>query len=283
VTANPFQSKRELKSPISTSSSDPLRCKKYWTSKGYPTQKTKLWGKEEETSMALKRKPPASNVRRVAPIGTNLRYAVTSKDGETVQCESFQERKLTLLFDRDSTVLEYRSQPERFAFTDTFGNSRTYVPDFMVWKTTGEIEIHEVTLTERKDRVRLQEREKAARSICEARGWRYVVHTEATLPQVTEEANLLALYRYRPSIYANATVTTAIRQRLNRDERKGVHLLIAELADALSLPRPVVISAICHLLWHRVLDTDLISRLLFVNAALAPDVQVWLNEKESNT
>ncbi len=99
--------------------------------------------------MALKRKPPAGNIRRVAPIGNNLRYAITSKANETVQCESFQERKLTLLFDRDPTVQEYRSQPERFAFTDSQGNSHTYVPDFIVWKTTGEIEIHEVTLTSR--------------------------------------------------------------------------------------------------------------------------------------
>jgi hypothetical protein len=233
--------------------------------------------------MTLKRKPPTGNVRRVAPIGNNLRYALMSKADETVQCESFQERKLTLLFDRDSTVQEYRSQPERFAWTDAYGHARTYVPDFIVWKTTGEVEIHEVTLTERLERVSLQEREKAARKICEARGWRYVVHTEATLPQATEEANLLALYRYRPSIYANASVTTAIRQRLNGDERKGVHLLIVEIANVLSLPQPVVISALCHLIWHQVIDTDLTSRLLFVNAALAPDIQVWWSEKESNT
>ena len=232
--------------------------------------------------MALKRKPPTGNVRRVGPIGNNLRYAITSKADETVQCESFQERKLTLLFDRDSTIQEYRSQPERFAWTDADGHSRTYVPDFIVWRTTGEIEIHEVTLTERKARVSLQEREKAARKICEARGWCYIVHTEATLPQATEEANLLALHRYRPNIYANAAVTTAIGQRLNRDERKNVHLLITELADVLSLPRPVVISALCHLIWHRVIDTDLTSHLLFVNAVLAPDVQVWLNKKEGN-
>ncbi len=230
--------------------------------------------------MALKRKPPAGNVRRVAPIDNNLRYAITSKADETVQCESFQERKLTLLFDRDSSVQEYRSQPERFAWTSSQGIAHTYVPDFMVWKTTGEIEIHEVTLTERQDRFSIQEREKAAREICQQRGWRYVVHTAATLPQATEEANLLALYRYRPSIYANAAIAAAIRQRLNADERKAARILIAELAHALSLPAPTVISTLCHLLWHRVMDTDLTSRLLFVNAALAPYVQVWLNEKE---
>lgn len=232
--------------------------------------------------MTLKRKPPAGNIRRVTPIGTNLRYAITSKEGKAVQCESFQERKLALLFDRDPTVQEYRSQPERFAFTDSEGNSRTYVPDFIVWKTSGKIEIHEVTLTERLERVSLQEREKGARKICQERGWRYVVHTEATLPQATEEANLLALYRYRPSIYANAAVPVAIRQMLNGDERKSVHILIGELAHALSLPNPSVISTICHLIWHRVINTDLTSRLLFVNAALAPYVQVWLNEEESN-
>jgi len=86
----------------------------------------------------------------VAPIAGNLRYAITSKADETVQCESFQERKLTLLFDRDPTIREYRSQPERFSFTDTQGKTRTYVPDFLVWKITGEVEVHEVTLSARR-------------------------------------------------------------------------------------------------------------------------------------
>ena len=112
------------------------------------------------------------------------------------------------------------------------------------------------------------------------RGWRYIVHTEATLPGATEEANLLALYRYRPSIYANAAVAAAICQWLGGGEEKAAGILIAELAHTLSLPTPTVISAFCHLLWHQVLDTDLTSRLLFVNAALAPYVQVRLNEKE---
>lgn len=214
------------------------------------------------------------------PISNNLRYAITNKADETVQCESFQERKLTLLFDCDPTVQVYSSQPERFAFTDSQGYTRTCVPDFMVWRTTGEIEIHEVTLTERKARSNIQEREQAARSICQQRGWHYVVHTEATLPSATEEANLLALYRYRPTIYAHAAVTAAVRQRLRGEGEQIAHILIAELARTPALPRPVVVSAICHLMWHQVLDTDLTSRLLFVNAALAPYIRVRLNEKE---
>ncbi len=226
--------------------------------------------------MALKRKPPAGNVRRVAPIGKNLRYAITSKADETVQCESFQERKLTLLLDRDPTVQEYRSQPERFAFTDTQGTSHTYVPDFIVWKTTGEVEIHEVTLTSRREKWSIAEREKAAREICRKRGWSYVVHTEETLPQATEEANLLALYRYRPTSYANPAVTAAVRARLGQEERKGLRVLIEDIAQALSLPRPVVISAVCHLLWQQIIEADLRNTLLFVNAALSTHIRVWL-------
>ncbi len=232
--------------------------------------------------MALKRKPPSGNVRRVAPIGTNLRYTITSKANETVQCESFQERKLTLLFERDPTILEYRSQPERFAFTDDQGASHTYVPDFMVWRKTGEIEVHEVTLTERRDRFSQASREKAARAICQQRGWRYVVHTEKTLPQATEEANLLALYRYRPTIYHHPAVTAAVGERLGSGEPKELHLLITEIAQHLSLPRPTVVSAVCHLLWHQVIAVDLQLTLLFVDAALAVHIPVHLRKEEDS-
>ena len=230
--------------------------------------------------MTLKRKPPAGNVRRVAPIDNNLRYAVTSKADETVQCESFQERKLTLLFDRDLTVQEYRSQPEQIAFTDSQGKPHTYTPDFIVWKTNGEVEIHEVTLTSRQDRVSIQEREKAARDFCQQRGWRYIVHTEKTLPQATEEANLLALYRYRPTIYHNSAVTAAVRARLGGNELAELRPLVTDIARALSLPQPTVVSAICHLLWHQVIEADLRRTLLFVNAALAANIQVCLKKEE---
>lgn len=229
--------------------------------------------------MALKRKPPANNVRRVAPIDKNLRYAITNKAGETVQCESFQERKLTLLFDRDPTVQEYRSQPERFVFTDALGASHTYVPDFIVWKTTREVEMHEVTLTSRQEKLSSVQREKAAREICKLRGWRYVVHTEATLPQPTEEANLLALHRYRPIGYAHPAVTAAVHAQLGQGQRKELRVLISDLAQALSLPQPVVVSAVCHLLWHQMIDTDLRTTLLFVNAAPAAHIQVWLRRE----
>src|SRR6266446_9649560 len=227
--------------------------------------------------MALKRKPPAGNVRRVAPIDNNLRYAITSKADETVQCESFQERKLTLLFDRDSTVQEYRSQPERFAWTSSQGTSHTYVPDFMVWKTTGEIEIHEVTLTSRQDRLSIQEREKAARSICQQRGWHYIVHREATLPQATEEANLLALARYRPTAYANRDVARFVQERLaNAFSPILFRTLVTEMTHTFHLQQAPVVSALCHRLRHGTRETDLCRHLIFQDATPRATLLVWL-------
>ena len=111
----------------------------------------------------LKRKPPDGNVRRVAPIGTNSRSTIRNKNGRTIQCESFSgERKRTVRFDRDPTVKDYKSQPERIPSVDSEGKKHTYVPDFMVWKVDGSIEIHEVTRSERRLLPNAQRREKAA-------------------------------------------------------------------------------------------------------------------------
>jgi hypothetical protein len=65
----------------------------------------------------MKRKPPVGNSRRVQYIDGNSRYVITNKAGKTVQCESFQERKLALLLERDHTVVDYTSQPDPFHYT----------------------------------------------------------------------------------------------------------------------------------------------------------------------
>lgn len=225
--------------------------------------------------MALRRKPPRDNVRRVAPIDGNLRYTITSKTDQTVQCESFQERKLTLCFDRDPSIQTYMSQLEQLTYYDQQGKKHTSTPDFMVWRVTGEIELHEVTVTERATELRLQERTQAAQALCQERGWRYVVHTEATLPQATEEANLLALARYRPTAYANPEVTPTVQIRL-ADGRSPVffHTLVTETAQALHLQEGAVVSALCHLLWHGSLETDLRHHLIFQDAALQPSLLI---------
>jgi hypothetical protein len=231
----------------------------------------------EEVFMGLKRKPPENNVRRVAAIGDNSRYAITNKNGETVQCESHTERKLALRIDRDPRVKNYRSQPLRISYDDSEGNQHSYVPDFQVWRWDGLVEIHEVTLSERRLLPNAQGREKAAREYCDKEGWRYAVHTEGSLPNETEGANLLALYAYRPSIYSRTDVAQAVIEKFGIGQHILLHQLISALSQDLVLPSATVSTAIYHLMWHGKIATDLRS-LIFVDSAPTSNTYVWLPE-----
>jgi len=228
--------------------------------------------------MGFKRKPPENNVRRVAAIGDNSRYAITNKNGETVQCESHTERKLALRIDRDRRVKNYRSQPLRISYIDSEDKLHTYVPDFQVWRWDGTIEIHEVTLSQRRLLPNAQSREKAAQEYCDKEGWRYVIHIESSLPNDTEGANLLALYAYRPSVYSRADVAQAVIEKFGIGQHILLRQLISAISQDLELPSATVSAAIYHLIWHGKLATDLRS-LIFVDGAPTTNTYIWLPEE----
>jgi hypothetical protein len=209
-------------------------------------------------------------VRRVRTTGQNLRYTITNKAGNLVQCESHQERKLALLLERDVRVIDYRSQPEVLSWYDECGKPRTYVPDFQVWRTDGSVELHEVTLTRRADDG--QERQAAAAAICAARGWRYIVHTEITLPDEREWQNLLTVYPYRASSYRNTPLVEHIENVL----RKGGMTWHTLQTSCLPQSPPQLYSTTLHLLWHGQVSTDWMS-LMFADGILHP--QVWLESE----
>jgi hypothetical protein len=226
--------------------------------------------------MGLKRKPPDDNVRRVASIGSNRRSTIRNKNGRTIQCESFGgERKLTLCFDRDPAVRDYQSQPMRIPYDDSEGKKHTYVPDFLVWKVDGSVEIHEVTRSERRHLPSAQRREKAAREHCAEKGWSYVVHTEDSLPNDTETTNLLELYMFRPAIYFRSDVAVAVREKLSNGRRIPLPCLIHEISQELGLTVGVVSPGLYHLLWYGKVETDLRS-LIFIDGAPLSHALVWL-------
>ena len=99
--------------------------------------------------MAFTRKPPPSNARRVVCLGRNLRGVLTNKRGHVVQFEPELEHTLVLLFVRDPSVADYGSQPEVLRFREAAGRPRTYTPDFLVRRTGGRAELHEVTVAAR--------------------------------------------------------------------------------------------------------------------------------------
>jgi hypothetical protein len=227
--------------------------------------------------MSLRRRPPDGNVRRVRNLGKNQIGTRTNKADRIVQVESSAELLLTRQLDRDPTVLDFQSQPETFAFLDDTGKKRTYTPDFQVWRVDGSVEIHEVTLTERRSKHGALRREAAAQRICSERGWIYIIHTPETLPGPTEAANLASLLRYRPAIYYSQTVCNAAYDRLLSGTHALLVGLIRDIAAAIALERPLVAGTLLHLLWHGDISTDP-NILLFVDGTINRIVRVWREE-----
>jgi hypothetical protein len=227
--------------------------------------------------MGLKRKPPTDNSRRVHSNGQTLYGVVTNKAGRTVQFESFAERSLLLRLDRSADVQDYLSQPDPIPYRDPSGKSYHYTPDFKVWHTDGHISLHEVTLTVRAETLQLQQRHAAAVQFCHARGWPHYLHTETTLPQGSELANLLALWGYRPRRYADPVIRRSVFTALTTGEQR-----LSPLAMRLSVAcetAPIRV-AIClyHLLWHGQISMDW-QRLLFQDAVPQAETRLWLTEK----
>jgi hypothetical protein len=224
--------------------------------------------------MAFKRKPPSGNVRRVISLGNNRRGVTTNKQGHLIQFESEQERKLILLLERDSTVIDYVSQPETLSFRAADGRQRSYTPDFQVWRTDGRIELHEVTIeTRRQNRLSLQEREAAAQDICQQRGWHYVLHTDHTLPSGYYYANLDFLSPFRAQTYADAHLTSWWVTRLTGSAPIQPQFLLSCAQPGLA--HGLLLNTLYHLLWHDWVQMDW-QRPLIWRGALHAAARVWL-------
>lgn len=226
--------------------------------------------------MTLKRKPPPGNVRRVISLGNNFRGVTTNKRGRLVQFESEQERKLILLLERDPTVADYCSQPEILRFCDAKGRQRRYTPDFQVWRVDGQIELHEVTLVSRREtRESFQQREEAARLLCQQRGWRYLVHTDQTLPSGYEYANLDFLAAFRAYTHANTESKAWWLQSLAG--QGAVHPRVALAESGPHLDPGILLNSLYHLLWHGIVHMDW-HRPLIRRGDFYPTASVWLPE-----
>ena len=224
--------------------------------------------------MSFRRKPPPGNVRRVICLGNNVRGVTTNKRGHLVQFESEQERKLILLLERDVTVADYLSQPETFHFQDDQGHQRRYTPDFKVWRANEQIELHEVTVTSRrKSHETLVHREQVAQAICGERGWRYLVHTEQTLPDAQEYANLNCLSAFRAATWSSKEHSTWWLEQL---AGKGpVHPRAVLSWVTPNLESGSLLNTLYHLLWHGAIQMDW-RQPFFWRDDFHPAAWIWL-------
>jgi len=232
--------------------------------------------------MSFRRKPPPGNVRRVICLGNNVRGVTTNKCGHLVQFESEQEHKLILLLERDASVADYLSQPETFHFQNDQGHQRRYTPDFKVWRTNGQIELHEVTLTSRRGRHEtFVQREQVAQAICGERGWRYCVHTEKTLPAAQEYANLDCLSAFRAATCTNKEQSTWWLERLAGKGSVHPHAVLAQATSNGSASLTIgfepgsLLNTLYHLLWHDAIHMDW-RQPFFWRDDFHPAARIWL-------
>lgn len=221
----------------------------------------------------MKRKPPPGNVRRIVSLGKNIRGITTNKTGRIVQFESEQERKLILLLERDASVLDYISQPETLVFMNPAGHLRKYTPDFKVWRTNEQIELHEVTVESRRcEHESLREREAAAKIICQQRGWGYLVHTDLTLPGGNEYANLDFLSAFRANDYVTTELACWWQAQLSHER---VHPQSVVKAAGAQINVGQYLNSLYHLLWWGHVQTDW-QQLLIWHGRFHLRAQVWL-------
>ena len=226
--------------------------------------------------MSMKRKPPTGNVRRVISLGNNFRGVTTNKQGHLVQFESEQERKLILLLERDPLVVNYVSQPETLTFLDEKGHQRRYTPDFQVWRVNGQIELHEVTVQARREsRSSLLEREVAAQLICQQRGWRYVVHTDQTLPSGFEYSNLDFLSAFRAEAHAAAESTIWWLGELRRLGQVHPRSVLSQRRQ--DLREDILLNSLYHLLWYGKVEMNW-QQPFFGQDDFHPLALIWLPE-----
>ncbi|HEX8217741.1 MAG TPA: hypothetical protein VF914_00865 [Chloroflexia bacterium] len=226
----------------------------------------------------MKRLPPADNVRNVKPQGNNLRFKLLSPTGRRLQAEFWRERKFLYVLSREQhTVADIISQPEWFEYLDHKGDMLRHVPDYKVIRINGHIELHDVVRREFSETPGAKARERAMSRICEARGWCYQVHVEEQMATDTEIANLQALSAYKARVHARPEVEAAARRRLeSTGPRIDFEWLTYELARELGMPSTRVMSALGHMLWQGTLLTDILTRLIFRDAAPQPGTMVWL-------
>jgi len=207
--------------------------------------------------MGFKRRPPENNVRRVQHVSGNQRYTITSKAGETVQCESNLERRLALRADRNPNVKRYTSQPETLQFIDSKGHRSHYTPDFRLEFFNGDVELHEVTLeSRRQEKASIRAREEIARLICNARGWKYVVHIQEVLPNDTELANLFRFYSFRPNGFGNNLIARLIKNSLMSKQPRLARQIVEELSKEHDIAANVLYPVLAHMVWHNELDIN---------------------------
>ncbi len=215
--------------------------------------------------MAIRRNPLPGNKRRVRSMGQNVIGLTMTKSGRLIQTESFAELSWVLRYDRKRSTREITRSERR---TPTDEQERAYRQKVEEYARRGRhapLPVWEVS----------RRREAQARQDCAAWGWTYYVHTQETLPQGAELANLMALVMFRPRAYANHRVRDLALDALRKGRRENFCALADWIAATGHLTMGTVRDGLFHLLWHGDLEMEWTALLLDFGQPVR-DACIWL-------
>jgi len=167
-----------------------------------------------------------------------------SQTGQHVWHESLFEMTALMALDFSGEIDAVSSQPMMMQFAD----GSVHYPDFFAVHTDHSQVVYDVRPQERISETTAVQFEKT-RQLCERVGWKYELFT-AISPTVKANLEWLAGYRhprYTPSAAARAEILTTIETPMS----------FADLTHTLSMPTPLAVVAIYHLLWNRALQFDM--------------------------
>ncbi len=223
----------------------------------------------------MRTKPPPGNVVRSRTSRKNFKFDFLSgKDEAFVQAGKWLVRLLALLFERDKTVKRYRSYPLIIIYKDAKGVDKQHIPHYEVERIDGSIEIHDVISSKQREQKSKQLRERAVEHYCHNMGWKYVIHTEITLPDATTAVNLYTLYGYAATIYCEDEVWKALLEDLEIGHKVKIHEISASIASDFGIPRGSVVATICWMIWNGELNTNM-SVLLFIEGEVNKAAIAW--------
>jgi hypothetical protein len=195
-----------------------------------------------------------------------------------VAFESSLERDLLALLEFDSNIVHYEEQPIKIEYMDAEGKLRNYTPDILIvyenenvspfgrTHILGEVKYRPELFSKWKE---LKPKFKAARRLCENRGWKFSIFTEVEIrtPYLKNIRFLLPYRNYAPNAEYCDNITDILQQ--------SDSLTVSELLDIYSaneIERLQIIPYIWQLTATGKIHTDL-------NLPLNMNSQLWLTEE----
>lgn len=222
-----------------------------------------------------------NNVRNPNQYGNNIIFEITNKAGDKVRCESFQERKLALLLQRDPKVVNYISQPFTHKYYDSKGNLRSYTPDFLAICLGCPNRIYEVSMTWRMElKPDLKERIVGGQQLAAETNRTFHLYDENVLPNDTETANLLVFYGAETDRAANHEVAEKALKYLAKNGSTHMSILSQAMQEKTKKDAGIVNLALRHMIWRGELEIDWNKLFYLVTQATgkryAPTAFVWI-------